>query len=30
LAEIKEKGDLADDLKAKLQTGIEEFTKTFY
>jgi len=30
LAEIKEKGDLPDDLKAKLQTGIEEFTKTFY
>ncbi len=30
MTEIKEKGDLPDDLKAKLTTGIEEFSKTFY
>jgi len=30
LASIKEKGDLPDELKAQLLTGIEEFSKTFY
>jgi hypothetical protein len=30
LAAIKEKGDLPDELKAQLLTGIEEFSKTFY